>query len=89
MRKYFGGKQPNMRDTVMLGEYGFLGPYDSIFSTGDTQHMWWDPALPDSQLTGPFWISDMEKSEHRHDVFTGNTKPRKLNKNDLIFRLHS
>ena len=31
----------------------------------------------------------MENAEHRHDVFTGRTKPRKLNQNELIYRLHS
>ena len=87
MRKYFGGKQPNMRDTVMLGGV-FLGPLYCIFETSDTQHMQQDPALPDSQLNGTFWISDMEKSEHHHDVFIGKNKPRNLNKNDLIDRLH-
>ena len=59
IRKYFGEKQPNTRDIFMLWEDGFLGPYDYILATGGTQHMWWDPALPDIQLTGPFWISDM------------------------------
>ena len=80
MRNYFGGKQPNMIDTVMLEGGGYLGPYDSILSTGNTQHIWWYPALPDIKLTGPFCISDMENAEHRHDVFTGNTKPHKLEK---------
>ena len=83
MRKYSDGKQPNMRDTVMLGEDGFLGPYDCILETDNTQHMCWYPDLPDSQLTGTFCISDMEKAEHRHDVFTGKTKPRKLRKMSL------
>ena len=40
IRKYFGGKQQNMRNKVILGEDGFLGPYDCIFSTDDTHHMW-------------------------------------------------
>ena len=30
----------------------------------------------------------MVNSEHHHDFFTGNTKPRKLNQNELIDRLH-
>ena len=38
-RKYFGGKQPNMIDTVMLRDDGFLGPYGCILETYDTQHM--------------------------------------------------
>ena len=58
-RNHFGGKQPSMRYTVMLVGDVFLGPYARIFETGDTQHMWWNPALPDNQLTGPFQISDM------------------------------
>ena len=76
MRKYFGGKQPNMRDTAMLGEDAFIGPYDLILATCNTQHMWWEPSLPDSQLTGPFCVFYTGKAEHRHDVFTGNTKPQ-------------
>ena len=67
-----------MRDTVILGEDVFLGPYDSILETDDTQHIWWDPSLPDIQRTGPFYISDMENAEHRHYVFTGKIKPREL-----------
>ena len=31
IRKYFGGKQQNMRNKVILGEDGFLVPYDCIF----------------------------------------------------------
>ena len=31
----------------------------------------------------------MENVEHRHDVCTGKTKPRKLNKNEHIENLHS
>ena len=30
IRKYFGGKQPNMRDTVILGKDEFLGPSDHM-----------------------------------------------------------
>ena len=51
--------------------------------------MWWDPSVIDIQLTGPFWIYDMENEEHRHDMFTGKTKLHKLNKNKLIERLNS
>ena len=84
MRKYLGEKQPNMRDTDILGEDEFLGPYDRILETYDIQHMWWDAALPDIQLTGPFWISDMKNAEHRYDVFIGKTKPCKLRKMSLL-----
>ena len=73
-----------MRDIVILGEDTFLGPYDSILAADNTQHMWWYPALPDIQLAGPFCISDMENEEHRHDVFTGETKPFKLEKISLL-----
>ena len=73
----------------MLRGDGFLRPYDRILETGDTQHMWWYPYLTYSQLIVPLWISKIEKLEHRHDVFTRKTKPRKLNKNDIIDRLHS
>ena len=53
-------------------------------ATEYTQHVLWDPYLPDIQITGPFWISDIENSEHRHDVFTGKTKPCKLKNNVII-----
>ena len=72
-----------------LGEDGFLGPCDCILKTDDTQHMYWDLALPYIQLTGPFWISDTENVKHRHDVLTVNNKPLKWNRNKLIERLHS
>ena len=77
-RKYFDGKQPNMKDTVILGEDGLLGSYYCIFERDDTQHIWWDPALLDIKLTVPFWIYEMENAEHRRGVFTAKTKPRKL-----------
>ena len=73
----------------MLGGGGFLGPYDRILATEDTQHMWWDPALQDIQLTEPLCISDTERAEHHHDMCTGKTKPCKFNKNGLIYCLHS
>ena len=78
-----------MRDKFMLGGGGFLGAYYSILKTCNTQNMWWGLDLQGIQLTGPFWLSDMENFENHHDEFTGNTKPCKLNKNDLIDRLHS
>ena len=49
-----------MIDTVILVEDGFLVPYYCTLETDDTQHIWWDPALLDIQLTGPFCISDMK-----------------------------
>ena len=73
-----------MRDTAMLREDGFLGTYGRIFSTGDTQNMWWEPYLTYIQLTGTSWISDTENEEHRHNMFTGNTKPRKLKKMSIL-----
>ena len=78
-----------MRDTVILGEDGFIGPCNRILEIDNTHHMWWDPALTDIQLTGPFWISDMEIAEHCRDVFSGKNKSHKLNKNKLIDCLHS
>ena len=88
-RKYFGGKQPNTIDTVILGDDGFLGPYDHILETYYNQHMWWYQALTYIKRTRTFWISDMKNAEHHHDMFTGNTKLLKLNNNDIIDHLHS
>ena len=51
-----------MRDTFILGEEGFLGPYDHILATENNQHILWDQSLPDIQLTIPFWISDMDNA---------------------------
>ena len=51
-----------MRDTVIFVEDGVIGPYASILATYNTQYMWWDPSLPDIQLTGPFCISDIENT---------------------------
>ena len=61
-RNYFGGKQPNIRDTFILWEDGFLGPYDHILEIDDTQHMWWYPALPDTQLPAPLYLSDINNA---------------------------
>ena len=39
IRKYFGGKQPNMIETVIMGGGGFPGSYNPILATDNTHHV--------------------------------------------------
>ena len=76
MRNYFGVKQPNMIYTVILGKDKFIGQYYLILEIDNTQYMWWEPALPDIELTKYFWIDDMKNTEHRHDALNEKLNSR-------------
>ena len=77
--------------TRKLNKSDLIGRLHSseVAAKGNGQHMWWESALTNSQLNGSFWIYDMKKAEKHHGVFTGKNKTRKLQKNELIGRLHS
>jgi hypothetical protein len=68
MNRAFGGKTPPMRNTLIIEEEGFLGQFPCILKPGDTHSLVFSEAD-----TGPFWMSDSEKSECRMDKHLGNT----------------
>ena len=47
-----------MRNTLIIEEEAFLGQFPRILEPGDTQSLVFSEAD-----TGPFWMSDSEKSE--------------------------
>ena len=84
MNRAFGGKQAVlMRDTLIQQEEGFLGQFPRILQPGDIQSLVF---LPGSDA-GPFWMSDAEKEDSRHDKHLGTTKEVKLAAPELILQL--
>ena len=84
MSKSFGGKQSNLRDTLIKEEAGYLGTFPRILSPGDVQHMVFQP----SNDPGPFWFNETEKEENRKDkVIDGQMTKQKLQKEELVKKL--
>ena len=63
IRKYYGGKQPSMRNSVIEDE-SFLGPHhhQSKLKVGQTQHMNFTQSDE-----GPFYLTPQQRHEHQHD----------------------
>jgi hypothetical protein len=78
MSKLYGGKQAKMRDTIITGEKGFLGPYQRTLQIGDTQRMYFT-----SDDAGPFWLTPEQRERKRFDVVKEGTKKRRLTKKEL------
>ena len=79
MNKSYGGNKPKLRDTYIMQEKGFLGPYPRKLQPVDTQRMVFSPSND-----GPFWMSHEEQEKKRHDVIVeGQTVKRKLTKKEL------
>ena len=58
MNRAFGGKTPLMPNTLIIEEEGFLGQFPRTLEPEDFQ------SLVFSEVdTGPFWMSDSERSE--------------------------
>jgi hypothetical protein len=74
MNKAFGGKAVLMRDTLIQQEQGFLDHFPRILQPGDIQSLVFLPASD----AGPFWMSDAEKEDSRHDKHLGITTQVKL-----------
>ena len=78
MGKYFGGKQPIMRDSIIKSQE-FLGPHlPRPLTVGTTQRMFY---LPTDM--GPFHLSAERKEQNKFDRRTGNVVKKKRNKNEL------
>ena len=82
MNRAFGGKAAPMRNTVIMQEEGFLGPFPRILEPGDTQSL-----VFASSDSGPFWMCDAEKEDCRLDQNLGNTNSILLKAPELILQL--
>ena len=81
--KYYGGKQPLMRDSEILTE-DFLGPFehDKKLKVGDVQKMSWI-----GEDDGPYYMNDSMKEDKKHDKSDGTTKEVDLNIDEMISSL--
>ena len=66
MSKSFGGAQQIMRDSKIIKESGFLGPYTRKLKVGDTQSM-----IFKSDDAGPWYLSFEQREAQRDDRATG------------------
>jgi hypothetical protein len=82
MNVSWGGAQPRLRSTVIVEAKGYLGPFDPLLKVGDVQEMVW-PAEVESNVTGPFHLSDEEKVARRFDFSSGKTEEKKKTKAKL------
>ena len=69
MSKSYGGAQPKMRDTVIMGDDGYLGPHLPQLAVGDTQSM-----VFTASDAGPWYLSPEQQALQRYDRPTGKTK---------------
>lgn len=82
MNRTFGGKAHQMRDTIIEREDGYLGSFPRILEPGDTQCLVFKESDP-----GPFWLSDAEREECRHDRRYGSFKDVKLTNAEMTQQL--
>ena len=78
MNRTFGGKATRMRATLIDQEQGFLGSFPRTLEPGDTQSL-----VFSSSDHGPFWLSDAEREECRHDKRCGIFKDVKLTNTEM------
>ncbi len=79
MNKLYRGNKPKMRDTKIMQEQGYLGPYDRTLMPGDIQ-----PLTFQLTETGPFWMNPVERERRRHDIIVeGQVSKSKLTKKEL------
>ena len=68
MNTGFGGKQPEMRSTQIVGDQGFLGPYEPRLKKGDIQHMIFQPG------DDPPWYAPQAPEKDTEEVQPDGTK---------------
>jgi len=82
MSKRYGGQQAMLCTSTIKQQHGYLGPYSHTLKCGDEQSM-----IFKQQDVGPFWMSEQECEEKRHDkIIEGETVKQKLKK-ELIEKL--
>jgi hypothetical protein len=81
IRKFFGGKQPCMRDSI-LEDKGCFGEYysdDYDLKLNSAQSM----VFSETDL-GPFYLSALERQRRRYDRKTGKFRKKDILKNKLV-----
>ena len=78
--KYFGGKQPRMRDS-RIADRSYLGPYECPhrLNVNDVQHMNFS-----SEDSGPFYLTQDKRDQKRNGIITVREKEIILLKSELI-----
>jgi len=79
MSKYYGGVQPVMRETKILSDNGFLGPFSPSLRVGDVQSLIFNP-----EDQGAWYLSPAERERQRRDRATGKRKAVKRTKKMLV-----
>ena len=80
MSKGFGGRaQRKMRETKIKQSQGYLGPHSPKLQIGETQSMVFSPLE-----SGPFWMTDAQKEETRHDRILDEATTRDFTKDELL-----
>ncbi len=84
MNRLFGRKNVGaMRNTIIEQEEGYLGAFPRILEPGATQ------SLVFSQSdSGPFWMTEQEREETRHDKRYGTASDINLKSQELILLLN-
>ena len=83
--KYFGGKQPSMRDSVIKDE-SYLGPYqhENKLKVGDIQSMTWTDGD-----NGPYYMSQSKREQMKYDKSDGHTREVNLNMDEMTVALRA
>ena len=83
--KYYGGKQPHMRDSVIMDE-SYLGPFehDKKLKVGDTQIMSWV-----NDVDGSCYMSRSMKEAKKLDKTDSTTKEVDQNMDEMTLALRS
>jgi hypothetical protein len=79
MSKGYGGAQGIMRDTVIIQEEGYLGPYAPALKVGDIQIL-----IFKETDSGPWYLPPEQKELQRHDRPTGRSKLVERSKKVLL-----
>ena len=69
MSEWYGGKQPDMQDTVLTKNCVGSIEHEHRLREGDTQCF----TFQESD-TGPFWLSESERESKKYDIVTGEKK---------------
>jgi hypothetical protein len=79
MNKGYGGEQNIMRESIIKGEDGYLGPHNCKLSVGDIQSM-----VFRSTNNGPYWMTPEEREQTRKDHFGTTVTTKEHTKPHLI-----
>ena len=80
MSKTYGGRaQRKMRETIIKQSLGYLGPHSPKLQVGDTQSM-----VFSATDSGPFWMTEVQREETRHDQILDEPTTREFTKDELV-----